>query len=142
MDTIKPTRRPHVKRAELRRTRTSPFRQAPLLTPEMLKGLELWGQVQPLPPPAPQFVWSQPAPEKPLGEILFDFVIDVYKEVWKKTDPDSYNANQAIFALAPYWPSKAGWILNVGAVGTALYGFRRVAERAEKATEANKRRGY
>jgi hypothetical protein len=111
----------------------------------MLKGLELWSQAQPPPLLAPQFAWSQPtelpAQEKSLGEIFFDFVIDVYKEVWKKTDPDSYNANQAIFALAPYWPSEAGWILNAGALGTALYGFGRVAEHAEKAIETNKRRG-
>ena len=119
------------------------------LTPEMIEAFKSWGQVQTpvqsqswIPQSSAAVTHSTLQNEKPIVEMIIEAIVntalDVYKDVWKKTDPDSYNANQAIFALAPYWPSNAGWILNLGALGTALYGFGRVAERAEQAIEANK----
>jgi hypothetical protein len=119
----------------MKRTRTTPFRPSapppPLLTPEMLEALESWAQQSA--PPAPPVVNDK---EKPLGhaiaELIFDIGVEVTKQAWKKTDPDSYALNRAAFALAPYWPAEDAWILNLTALLTAGYGVLQVADRLKR----------
>src|SRR6266704_913738 len=101
MDTFRPKRR----RGGYKRPLKKPALGQPAisLTPEMLKGLEFWKQSQPSAPPlVVQFAPQPTENEKPLsqliGEAILTTALEVYKEHWKKTNPDSYNANQAIYA--------------------------------------------
>jgi len=66
--------------------------------------------------------------EKSFSELPFNPIVDAYKEVWKKTDPDSYAVNRAIYAVAPYCgPEVSGW-LNLGALLTFCYGFKQITD--------------
>lgn len=107
------------------------------IKPEWLAGLPS------VPTPAPLTLSPaiMPMPEKSFGELLSELVWEVAKAAWKQTDPASYNFNQAMFELAPYWPPESRWILGVGAVGSAVYGLGRTADRLEKAIERERSKG-
>jgi hypothetical protein len=99
------------------RAKTSPL--AAYAVPQWLPAL---GQIE-LTPPQPQ---------KSLGDLLSELVWEIAKAAWKQTDPASYQFNQAMFELAPYCPPENRWLLGIGAVGSAVYGMGKVADRLER----------
>lgn len=135
------------KKGGKRRTQVKrPSLHSEIVTPTWLSGLPLPAQIEPTNPPAFQFapllpIAPMPQPEKSFGDLLLELLLEAYKAVWKQTDPISYNANQAMFALAPYWPPESRWMLGVGAFGSAVYGLGQVADRLEKAIERETKRG-
>ena len=135
MDTTTPrTKRGGYKRSHIKKPLVKkPWLHSYAIRPDLFTGIELT-------PAAPQFTLSPPItpapqPEKSIGELIFEFGWEVGKSIWKETAPVSYNTNQAMFALAPYWPPEGRWLLGIGAVGTAIYGLVQVADRFEKATK-------
>ena len=120
-----------------RRVKRSPSQRSSQITPEIVEQWELLAK-QAAPPPLIASIEK----EKPLGqtifELIFDVGVEVTKRVWKETDPESYALNRAAFALAPYWPTESGWMLNLTALLTTAYGLGQVSERLKK--EARKSR--
>ncbi len=128
MDTTKRKKRGRRKRAQIK---TAPQW---LTSPALIE-----------PTPAFQFVSvspiaPMPQPQKSFGELLSELAWEVAKAAWKQTDPASYNFNQAMFELAPYWPPESRWVLGLGAVGSAFYGLGQVADRFDKAIERERNR--
>jgi len=148
---ISMTNKKHInRRRRSRRSSSLRLSQLPLretLSPETIeafKALKSWGSTtQQVTVPPVQFFIQQPPALQPVKEntgsrgssfvdLLIGLGIEVYKHIWNETDPDSYKLYQATFAVAPYWPQDAGWVLNVAALGSAARGFCRVAKRVEK----------
>ncbi|HEX5701884.1 MAG TPA: hypothetical protein VFX97_01540 [Pyrinomonadaceae bacterium] len=143
MDRTTQRKRGGYKRSQIKKPLVkTPSLHSYAITPELLVSLPPLSQIEPTNPLTFQFgpVVPPPQPQKSLGDLISELIWEMAKAAWKQTNPASYNFNQVMFELAPYWPPESRWMLGVGAVGSAVYGLGQVADRIDKAIDWDRNR--